>query len=482
MIDSNTHMVDVGGKTVLPGFIDAHTHMEMTAINRAFRVQIHAPPVQSIDDVLKRIKQKVQETPSDEWILARSCFHFDQKVVEKRYPTKAELDEVAPDHPVVLMSGAHISVLNSKALRMAGITKETPKRIKTTLGFGEVDKDPTGEPTGILRDALKALPLPKFTYNQTKGAIKQWMRSMFIMQGITSIHDMPNTAEGIRVYQELLANNELPLRIKIFFIVPHIADLNDLLRIGLLSGFGNERLNIGGVKLFVDGGITGPKAALYQPYPHDPYDYGLTMRSQEELTRLVVNAHKVGLQVIMHTTGERGQDMALNAIQAALHELPRMDHRHRLEHAGNYFATPERMERVKSLGAIPVPNPQFIHSFGFLMEHFYGERIKKGLFPYKMLLDMGFKLPFSSDSTGTQPEATNPFWGIWCAVARESYDGTVMAPEEKISVMDAIRCYTINSLIVVSEDPLSVEIDRIKDITVEMTIIDGKIEYEKRAS
>jgi predicted amidohydrolase YtcJ len=204
----------------------------------------------------------------------------------------------------------------------------------------------------------------------------------------------------------------------------------------------------------------------------------------------------------MHTTGERGQDMALNAIQAALHELPRMDHRHRLEHAGNYFATPERMERVKSLGAIPVPNPQFIHSFGFLMEHFYGERIKKGLFPYKMLLDMGFKLPFSSDSTGTQPEATNPFWGIWCAVARESYDGTVMAPEEKISVMDAIRCYTINSayagfeenikgsiepckladLIVVSEDPLSVEIDRIKDITVEMTIIDGKIEYEKRAS
>jgi predicted amidohydrolase YtcJ len=215
MIDSNTHMVDVGGKTVLPGFIDAHTHMEMTAINRAFRVQIHAPPVQSIDDVLKRIKQKVQETPSDEWILARSCFHFDQKVVEKRYPTKAELDEVAPDHPVVLMSGAHISVLNSKALRMAGITKETPKRIKTTLGFGEVDKDPTGEPTGILRDALKALPLPKFTYNQTKGAIKQWMRSMFIMQGITSIHDMPNTAEGIRVYQELLANNELPLRIKI---------------------------------------------------------------------------------------------------------------------------------------------------------------------------------------------------------------------------------------------------------------------------
>jgi predicted amidohydrolase YtcJ len=133
------------------------------------------------------------------------------------------------------------------------------------------------------------------------------------------------------------------------------------------------------------------------------------------------------------------------------------------------------------------------------MEYFYGERVKDGLFKYKTLLDMGFKLPLSSDSTGTQPEGTNPFWGIWCVVARKSYDGTVLSPEERISVMDAIRCYTINSayagfeenikgsiepgkladLIVVSEDPLSIAMDKIKDIKTEITIVNGKIEYRK---
>ncbi|UCH01556.1 MAG: amidohydrolase, partial [Candidatus Bathyarchaeota archaeon] len=362
-----------------------------------------------------------------------------------------------------------------------------------------VEKDPTGEPMGVLREGLSLLPIPKFSLEQIKEAMKKLIQSMFIQQGITTIHDMPSTTEGYRAYQELLADNELPLRIKLYIRVPRDVDLDSLLRLGLQSGFGNEKLNIGGVKLGADGGITGPKAALYQPYPHDVYDFGLLNHTQEELTELVVKLHKGGLQVITHTTGERGQDMTLNAIQAALHELPKKDHRHRLEHAGNYFATLERMERMKELGAIPVPQPQFLHSFGFLMEYFYGERVKDGLFKYKTLLDMGFKLPFSSDSTGTQPEGTNPFWGIWCVVARESYDGTVLSPEERISVMDAIRCYTINSayagfeenikgsiepgkladLIVVSEDPLRIAMDKIKDIKTEMTIVNGKIEYRK---
>jgi predicted amidohydrolase YtcJ len=157
------------------------------------------------------------------------------------------------------------------------------------------------------------------------------------------------------------------------------------------------------------------------------------------------------------------------------------------------------MERMLGLGAIPAVNPQFIHAFDFLMEHFYGVRVKKGLFPFRMLLDMGFSLPFSSDSTGTQPEASNPFWGIWCAVRRESFDGSILDPEQRISVMEAIRCYTIYAaysgfeedmkgsiepgkladLIVVSDNPLTVTVDYIKDIKVEMTIIDGKIVYKK---
>jgi predicted amidohydrolase YtcJ len=266
---------------------------------------------------------------------------------------------------------------------------------------------------------------------------------------------------------------------------------------GFQSEFGNEWLKLGGIKLFIDGGITGPKASLYRPYPHDVYDFGLLNHSQKDLTQIYVKAHTAGLQIISHTTGEKAQDMVMNSIEAALHELPNTDHRHRLEHAGNYFATPDRMQRMLELGAIPAVNPQFIHAFGFLMEHFYGKRVKNGLFPFRMLLDMGFKLPFSSDSTGTQPEGTNPFWGIWCAVKRESFDGSIIDSEQRISVMEAIRCHTIYSayagfeekikgsiesgkladLIVVSDDPLTVSVDKIKDIKVKMTIIGGKIRY-----
>jgi len=499
LADGDTGIIDVERRPILPGFIDAHVHSQYYAVNLTYRLHIHVPPLKSVRQVLEKVEGRAHETPEGGWIVGRGSFHLDHKFEEKRYPTKAELDEAAPRHPVVLFSGSHIAIVNSRGLERAGITRDTPRHVRLPGRVALVEKDPeTGEPTGIIREAGELLSLPGHTHGEVEEALRSVLMTDFVQQGITSIHDMPGR-EVFRIYQDWMARGELPLRVRVYFYMPSYGgDIGPLVNFGFQSGFGSEWLNLGGIKLMVDGGITGPKASLYQPYPHDVHDFGLLNYSQEELTRIYAEAHRAGFQVLSHTTGERAQDMVMNAIDAALHDLPKEDHRHRLEHAGNYFATPERMERMLELGAVPVVNPQFIHAFGFLMEHFYGKRIRRGLFPFRMLLDMGFKLPFSSDATGTQPEATNPFWGIWCAVKRESFDGSILDEEQRISVMEAIRCYTIHAayagfeeevkgsiepgkladLIVVSEDPLNVPVDRIKDIKVKMTIVDGKIMYK----
>lgn len=496
LIDKDTQVIDLDGKTMLPGFIDSHTHSERYA--RFFKnfISIHVPPLKSVKDALGLLKKKAQEVPKGEWILGQGSFFLWHKYKEKRLPTKAELDAVSRDHPIAIKSGGHITVMNSKAFEMAGITKDTPKHAKHGGRMAVVEKDPvTGEPTGMLREY--SLPIPTFIDEE---ALRDTLNREFVQQGVTSLGDLPGLA-AFKIYQKWVANNELPLRIRVYFgSAFHGGTIDPIINLTLQKGFGNDWLRIGGIKLFMDGGISGLGALLYQPYPDDVYKFGLQNYSQEEFTQLFIKIHKANLQIWTHVTGEKSQDMVLNAIEASLHEYLNKDHRHRLEHAGNVFATEERMQRMLELGAIPSPQPMNIHAIGFTLEQSYGKRVKKTLYPFRMILDMGFKLPFNSDATGSQPEGTNPFWGIWCAVKRETFDGSILNPEQRISVMEAIRCYTLYSayadfeenvkgsiepgkladLIIVSEDPLTVPVDEIKDIKVTMTIIDGKIVYKNK--
>jgi len=506
LVYSNTKTIELEGRAVLPGFIDAHAHLEDHAANLTYPLRVFVPPLKSVKDILKKIEERAAKTTKGEWILALGGGHFGHRVEEKRYVTKTELDQIAPDNPVVLDAGFHQAIVNSKALEAFGITKDTPRYLKDPDGGWTVFvyKDPsTGEPTGKLGEPhwlFYPFTYKLRTHDEVKEAMRKVMMSAFIEQGITTIHEISGP-KALKAYQEFLTNNELPLRVRFYIDVKEMQmyglDIDDLTRLGLQSGFGNEWLKLGGIKLFADGG--SPNAAIYEPSAFDVHYFGLLHRTQEELNRIYVEALKVGLQVITHTVGEKAQDMVLNAIQAALYELPKKDHRYRLEHAGNYFATPERMQRMLELGAIPVTTPQFLSSIGPLLEGFYGKRISKlGLYPYKMLLDMGFKLPFSSDCTGVSLKEPNPFYGIWLSVTRKTPDGTVVEASQRISVMDAIRCYTINAayagfeenvkgsiepgkladLIVVSKNPLSIPVDEIRDLKVEMTIIDGKIVYK----
>lgn len=491
----DTKVIDVKGKLILPGFIDSHVHLGGTANNLMYKERIHSPPFKSLHEILKKIKEKVKQTPKGQWIVGRGNFFQIQKLIEKRYPTKAELDEAAPDHPVALMAGAHLTMVNTMALRLAGITMDTPQP-----SYGHIFKDPvTGEPTGMLSELFRVLPIPPQTYEEMKKAIKTISQTMFVQQGVTTVHEMGGQSQSVRIYQELISNNELPLRIRLYPVVPRQIGIDCLTRLGFHSGFGNEKLKLGGVKIFIDGGVSGKGAAMYEPYEGEPQNVGSLQMTPEKLNELVMRAHEAGLHVCIHACGDKGQDIAIDAIETALKKKPMKDHRHRIEHAGNYFATSERIERMKKLNIVPSPQPQMLNALGDFLEDNVGARARK-IFSFRTLLNKGIKYAINSDSTGTQPEAANPLWGIWCAVARKTYNGKILCPEEKVTIMEAIRMYTINAaytgfeedikgsiesgkladIIVLSEDITTVPVDEIKDVKVEITIIDGKIVYRKK--
>jgi predicted amidohydrolase YtcJ len=326
-----------------------------------------------------------------------------------------------------------------------------------------------------------------------KKAFKEVLHERFVRQGVTSIYDFPSP-DGIRISQELLNTNELPLRLRYQIIIDRTADDDAIMKTGLMTGFGNDWLRIGGIKIFVDG--AGKTAVRYDPPGQKEKYAGILKVTQEELNEMVLEAHEAGFQLWIHAIGDKAQDMTLDALELALQKVPREDHRHRIEHAGNAAGpnTPGQLDRMKRLGVIPVPTAAWIYLGS-------GQRTPMTKrFIYRTLLDQGFRPPGNSDSLGSMPESMNPLFSIWAAVARKTRAGELNCPEESITVMEAIRMYTMDSaysgfeekvkgsiekgkyadVIVLSEDPLTVPVDRIKDIQVETTIIDGKIVYQKQ--
>ena len=495
LVGEKTKVIDLKGKTLLPGFIDSHTHLADATLSLKYFVDARTPPNKSIFEILERIKERTRETPLGQWIIAQGSMFQECKLIEKRYPNKDELDGAAPDHPVVMLASAHVSIVNSKALEVAGITKDAPDP-----PGGKIERDgKTSEPTGVLRECYELLPIPYYTREQIKEAVKLGAQKWWVQQGITTVHCFAGSY-AMNIYQELLEEGELPLRIHwVVYTEDHKVGLNSLLNLGIRTGFGNDWIKIGGLKIFVDGAFMGLSAATYEPYVGMPNYCGLLKLSSQELTEIVVKAHKEGIRLCIHAIGDKAQDIALDAIEEALKVLPKKDHRHRIEHLGNVLTSKERIRRAKRLGVIPVPTVEWIYAYGDFIETYLGHKRARQSFPIKSLLKEGLRPPGSSDTLGTEPLSINPFFSIWCAVNRRTFAGGILIPEESISVMDAIRMYTINGayagfeenikgsiepgkladMIVISDDILTIPIDKIKDIQVEMTIIDGKMVYPR---
>ena len=309
--------------------------------------------------------------------------------------------------------------------------------------------------------------------------------------GLTSLGDQFPSATALRIYQKLHREGRLPLRITFTVHCPNLLALRAFLRYGLETGFGDDWLKFGAVKFFVDGGITGSAGAFYEPYTHQPNNRGHLRLEQDELNAMVREVDAAGIQASVHVVGDRALDMLLDAF-SRLPEPGRM--RHRLEHAGHLCMTPERIARMRNLGLVPVVTMPFLSSFGDYLDGHLGSRAD-GAFAVRRLLDGGLRVPGSSDSLGAQPESLNPFFGMWCAVARETFGGGKLAPEEAVTAPEALNMHTtaaawaaweedqrgtlaagkLADLIICGEDPLTMATSCLKDFTPEATILAGRV-------
>jgi len=469
-IGKDTRVIDLKGRTVVPGFIDTHAHCDLFGRSLTW---IDLRDVRSIKEMLEKLKKRVQETPKGKWILG---YGWTEGCLEEgKNPTRWDLDKVSSDNPVFFLSASgHSCVMNSKALELKGIIKEAI----TSLNV-QIDIDPqTGEPSGILRE-IDYDYIPEPSEEQLTEAYRLAFQK-FVEVGVTSVHLMVNSVD-VRVIQKLYARGELPLRVYLMFPVKYI---DSLIALGLSSGFGDNMVKVGSIKVFVDGSLEAHTAALYDSY-NDEVTKGITLYSQEELNTLVMKAHKAHLQLAIHAIGDKAIDMALTAIENALEQSPRRNHRHRIEHA--YVLNEKLIRRMRMLGVIASMQPYDIPPW--IIDRL-GPTRARWVHPFKTLLKEGITITGSSDCPVCPP---NPLLGIYASVARK------FSPKERITIDDALRMYTLNAayasfeentkgsietgkladLTILSHDPHKVPPTRIKDITVEMTIVGGRVVYEK---
>ncbi|MDN4523001.1 amidohydrolase [Fictibacillus fluitans] len=490
-IGEKTEVIDLQGKSLVPGFIDSHVHLTIYGTN-LLGVSCIESHIDSLEDIFYDLRMKVKETPKGKWVRA---WGFDQhEIDEKRFPTREELDEISREHPIlVIRTCNHMCVANSKALELADINNHTPDP-----EGGIIERDADGQLTGKLIENAHMQMFKVAGYSSEELSKSMKLASdAFIKEGITSIHDAGAYGKGsetLRIMQQAVGNKDI--RVRVYAIMGSLTNSHDfvqqMVQEGKVTGLGNDNFKLGPVKLFTDGSSTGPTIATREPYTSDANNSGIIYYSQEDLDHYLGNAHKEGFQITAHAQGDRAIEMLLDCIEKAVKEHPRSNHRHRIEHAG--IASPDLQQRMKELEIIPIPNPVFIYVNGDVYKQYYGDRVNV-MYPARDYQELGIVAAFGSDAPVT---FVNPLLGIHAAVNRKSKSGQNVGEQQRVDVLEALRCYTVNGafasfdekrkgsieagkladLVVLSDSLLTIDPAKIKDLGVEMTMIDGKVLFK----
>ncbi|NOT53515.1 MAG: amidohydrolase [Deltaproteobacteria bacterium] len=481
-----TQTLSLRGKTVLPGLIDAHTHVASAGRQTYLSLDLG---LSSIAAIKQAIKEATAQKPKGEWITGNQ--YDDRKTDLNRFITRFDIDEVSPDHPVVITDRSnHISIANSVALRMAGLTKQVPDP-----SGGKYDRDPkTGELTGVMRE-LAAEPVRKLVPPPTRADAKRAAIQMgyaMARSGLTTVHDAMVDEIDLLAYQDALATGELPIRIYaliLYRLLEHFAALN------IRTGFGNDMLRIGPVKMVADGACAGRTMRMSQPYVGRPDDFGILTMSQEQLDAQVVTAQRAGFQIGIHANGDVAIDMVLNAYEKTLGAQTVQDPRWRIEHCT--LVNPGLIDRIKKLGVIPTPFCTYVYHHSDKWAD-YGEERLQWMFAHKAFLDAGIPVTGASDYI---PGPFEPMMAFMSMVARKGRDGKVWGGNQRITIEQAIRCYTMHGayasfeervkgsitpgkladLVVLGEDLTKVEPDSLINVPVEKTMVGGTFVWDREA-
>lgn len=486
LIGKNTEAVDLQGKLALPGFNDAHLHFTSGGL---YLLGIDLRPARDEKEFVSILKEYIYKVPKGEWITGGNWDH--ENWPSKKHPRKELIDAVSPGHPVLVSRlDGHMALANSLALKLAGITRDTP-----SPEGGEIVKDKiTGEPTGILRDTatdLVGAVIPPLSREKRERAIRAAMRHAQEL-GVTSVQDN-SSREDLEIYQELLKKGELGVRINAWRNADGWADFS---RIGIQAAYGDPFLRLGTVKLFVDGSMGAGTALFFEPYADDPSTSGLPIHSQTNLNELVRNADRAGLQIAAHAIGDKANAWILEAFARARKENGPHETRHRVEHAQVVRA--QDLVRFRELGVIASIEPSHCIDDMRWAEKRIGARVADA-YRFASFLKSGVRLAFGTD---WDVEPLDPRLGLYAAVSRELPAGGPAGgwhAEEKLSMAQAIEIYTLGSayaefqekvkgsvttgkfadLVVMAANLFEISKKEILETPVAMTVLAGKIVFKK---
>ena len=492
-------VIDLQGRRVLPGLTDSHFHYYDWALGLR---RLPLATATSLSDVRARVAQRAGEIPPGHWILGQGW--NETRWPDPRMPTRADLDEAAPGRLVILWrNDLHLAVVNSRTLQEAKITGDTPDPPE-----GIIDRDESGQPTGILRDLainLVSDTIPPATEDETVEAMRDGFAILHRL-GLTGVHDyrIMGGADGppsFRALQRLQAAGEVGLR-----IWTHLPGerIDEAIALGLRTGFGDDYVRVGHVKLFSDGGQGARTAWMLEPY-EDVDHCGLPLTPMAELAEAIPKADRAGLAVAVHAIGDRANRELIGVFErvAALESRPAESRPtappaapHRIEHVQNI--RPDDVARLARLNVVASVQPIHVTEDLPMTEKSVGERARFS-YPFRDMWDAGVTLAFGSDCPVADP---NPLWGIHAAVTRQQRDGTPAGgwyPQQRLTVAEAVWGFTMGpavvtgreaslgsitpgklaDLIVLDRDIFAIDPMEIAQAQVVMTVFDGRVVYER---
>ncbi|MFQ5926930.1 MAG: amidohydrolase [Terriglobia bacterium] len=480
-----TVQTNLEGRTMVPGFIDAHSHPAYAGLRHLRQVDCD---LRSISDIQAAIRKRAAQTRPGEWVLG---FKYDDtKTVDARPLRREDLDAAAPYHPVYINHrGGHTSYVNSLAFKLAGVSEKTPDP-----PGGQFARDPaTGRLTGLVRERAtevftKIIP-STFTRDDHRQAVKLISR-MMARAGITSVHDAYGTPEDLRAYQDAHAAGELYLRVYCLIGYTH---LDAMLAAGVYTGLGNEWVRVGAVKMTCDGSISERTARLSEPYVGRPDDYGILVMEEEELYTHARKAHEANWQIGVHANGDVAIDITLRVYKRLQRDRPRRDPRFRIEHCT--VINDSLVQRIRAVGAIPTPFSTYVYYHGEKMREYGAERLN-WMFAVRSFLDAGVRVTQTSDYP---PGPFEPMMALQSMVTRTDSNGNLWGPRQRVTVEEALRVGTVHGayasfeeklkgsikpgkladLVVLGRDPTREDPFSLIHIPVERTMVAGRWVFER---
>lgn len=505
---SATKEIDLQGKLVTPGFNDAHAHFLRGALAL---LNVDLTGTKTLAEAKQKVAEKAKTLKAGEWLTGRG---WDHTLWGGKFPSKADLDAVAPNNPVYLVRvDGHVGWANSAALKLAGIVANT-----ANPNGGEIERDSSGEATGIMKETAQGLIarfVPPPTPEQSVKGLELAL-DMAKKYGITSVHDISGY-ETTKLYRQFLSQDKLTVRITEMQTFDDSIETLKQQRAEFAAFKDNpSRLKLGALKGYVDGTLGSKTAAMLAPFSDDPHNSGIPRRTPEELTKMIVERDKEGFQIALHAIGDRANRMALDGFAKAPFQIIAKEHhtvtndiiatnysgeviykRHRIEHA--QVVNPSDFKRFAELGIIASMQPTHAISDKRWAESRLGEYRVLGSYAWHLMRSYGVHVPFGTDFP---VESINPYRTLYAAVSRQDEEGNPTGgwqPQEKVTMAEAIRCHTYESayaefaekekgeikvgmyadLIVHSKDLLTIPHKEIMQTEPLYTIFNGKIIYEK---